>query len=54
MTTVKASNFGPHGNFGPVFQKGLLLLKRILHKKEEDKSWRKTLDYKLGSIHFGT
>jgi hypothetical protein len=27
--TVNASNFGPHGNFGPLFQKSLLSLKEI-------------------------
>ncbi len=36
--TVKAPNFGPHGNFGPLFQKGLLSLKRVLQKNEENKS----------------
>jgi hypothetical protein len=42
--TVKAPKFGPHGNFGPLFQKSLLSLKRILPKNEEDKCCRKTLD----------
>jgi hypothetical protein len=42
FNTVKAPNFGPHGNFGPLFQKGLLSLKRALQKNEEDKSCRKT------------
>ncbi len=46
-TTVKAPNFGPHGNFGPLFQKGLLSLKRILQKDEEKKSWRNTLDLQI-------
>jgi hypothetical protein len=41
--TVKASNFGRHGNFRPVFQKGLLSLKHILQKSEENKSCRKKL-----------
>ncbi len=46
-TTVKAPNFGPHGNVGPLFQKGLLSLKRILQKNEENKSCRKTLDVQI-------
>jgi hypothetical protein len=37
VNTVTASNFGPHGKFCPVFQKGLLSLKRILQKNEENK-----------------
>jgi hypothetical protein len=41
---VKAPNFGRHGNFGPLSQKGLLTLKRILQKNEENKSCRDTLD----------
>jgi hypothetical protein len=45
--TVKAPNFGPHGNFGLLFQKGLLSLKRILQQIEENKSFRKTLDLKI-------
>ncbi len=32
--TVKASTFGPHGNFRPSFQKSLLLSKRVLHLKK--------------------
>jgi hypothetical protein len=24
--TSKASNFGPHGNFGPLFEKGLAII----------------------------
>ncbi len=40
--TVKAPNFGPHGNFGPLFQNGLLSLKRVLQKNEENKSCRNT------------
>ncbi len=32
-STVEAPKFGPHGNFGPLFQKGLLPLKRVLRKK---------------------
>jgi hypothetical protein len=27
MITVKASNFGPHGNFAPYFQNGLAIIK---------------------------
>ncbi len=34
--TVKAPNFGQHGNFGP--------LKRVLQKNDENKSCRRTLD----------
>ncbi len=39
--TVKAPKFGPHGNFAPLFQKGLLSSKHILQKNEENKSCRK-------------
>jgi hypothetical protein len=46
-STIKAPNFGPHGNFGPLFQKGLVSLKRVLHKNEENKSSRKTLDLQI-------
>jgi hypothetical protein len=50
--TVKAFNFGPHGNFGP-FQKGVLSLKRVLQKKnEENKSCRKTLDLQIRFCSF--
>ncbi len=42
--TVKAPNFGPHENFGPLFQKKLPSLKRILQKNEENVSCRNTLD----------
>jgi hypothetical protein len=45
--TVKASNFGPHGNFGPLFQKGLLSSKRVLQKYEENEFCRKTFDQKI-------
>jgi hypothetical protein len=45
--TVKAPNFGPHGNFGPLFQKGLLLFKSVLQKNDENKSSRKTLDLQI-------
>jgi hypothetical protein len=47
MNTVKAPNFGPHGNFGPLFQKWLLSLKLILQKNEENKSCRNTLDLQI-------
>ncbi len=47
IDTVKAPNVGPHGNFGPLFQKGLLSLKRILQKNEENKSCRNTLDLQI-------
>jgi hypothetical protein len=45
--TIKTPNFGPHGNFGPLFQKSLLSLQRILQKSEENKSCRKRLDLKI-------
>jgi hypothetical protein len=53
--TVKARNFGPHGNFGPIFQKGLLSLKCVLQKNEENKSCRKTSHLQIlftSSVHF--
>jgi hypothetical protein len=50
--TVKAPNFGPHGNFGPLFQKGWLSLKRVLQKKEENKSCRKPLDLQIRFCSF--
>jgi hypothetical protein len=40
-TTVKASNFGL------LFQKGLLSLKRVLQKNEENKICRTTLDLQI-------
>jgi hypothetical protein len=36
LNTAKASNFGPHGNFGPLFQNGLLSVKRIPQKKGKE------------------
>jgi hypothetical protein len=50
--TVKAPNFGPHGNFGPLFQKGLLSLKRVLQKNEEDKSCSSALDIEIRFCSF--
>jgi hypothetical protein len=50
--TVKAPNFGPHENFGPLFQKGLLTLKRVLQKNEENKRCRKTLDLQIRFCSF--
>ncbi len=47
QTTVKAPNYGPHGHFGPLFQKRLLSLKHILQKNEWNKSCRKTLDLQI-------
>jgi hypothetical protein len=47
FTNVKAPNFGPHGNFGPLFQKGLLSLKRVIQKNEENKSCRKNFDLQI-------
>jgi hypothetical protein len=36
MTTVKASNFGPHGNFGPLFSEGLAMIEmRPTEKRRE-------------------
>jgi hypothetical protein len=52
LYTVEASNFGPHGNFGPGFQKGLLSLKRGLQKNWENESCRKTLDLKTRFCSF--
>jgi hypothetical protein len=46
-TTVKAPNFGPFGNFGPLFQKGLLSLKHARQENEENKSCIKTLDLQI-------
>ncbi len=45
--TVIAPNFGPHWNFGHLFQKCLLSLKRVLQKNEENKSGRKFLDLQI-------
>jgi hypothetical protein len=45
-TTVKAPNFGP------LFQKGLLSLKRVLQKNEENKSCRKTVDIQIQLYSF--
>jgi hypothetical protein len=50
--TVKAPNFGPHGNFEHLFQKGLLSLKCVLQKNEENKSCRKTLDLQIRFCSF--
>jgi hypothetical protein len=52
VDTVKASNFGPHGNFGPLFQKGLLSLKRVLQNHEDNKSCRTTLDLQIRFCSF--
>ncbi len=51
-STVKASNFGPHWNFGPLFQKGLLSLKCILQKNEDNKSCRKSVDLRIWLCSF--
>ncbi len=50
--TVNAPNFGPHGNFGALFQKGLLSFKRVLQKNEENKTCRKTLDLQIRFCSF--
>ncbi len=50
--TAKAPNFGPHGNFVPLFQKGLISLKLVLQKNKENKSWRKTLDLQIRFFSF--
>jgi hypothetical protein len=52
LLTVKAPNFGPQGNFGPLFQKGLLSLKRVIQKNEENKSCRQTLDRQIRFCKF--
>jgi hypothetical protein len=44
---LKAPNFRLHGNSGALFQKGLLSLKRVLQKNEQNKSCRKTLDLQI-------
>jgi hypothetical protein len=49
--TVKAPNFGLQETLD-LFQKGLLSLKRILQKNEEDKSCRKTLDLQIRFCSF--
>jgi hypothetical protein len=50
--TVKAPNFGPHGNVGTLSQKGLLSLKRVLQKNEENKICRKPLDLQIWFCSF--
>jgi hypothetical protein len=40
------------GKFGPLFQKCLLSLKRILQKNEEIKSCRRTLDLQIWFCSF--
>jgi hypothetical protein len=52
LSTVKAPNFGPRGNFGPFFPKGLLSLKRVLQKNEENGSCRKTVDLQIRFCSF--
>ncbi len=52
FSIVKAPNFGPHENFGPLFQKSLKSLKRVLQKNEENKSFRKTLDLQIRFCSF--
>jgi hypothetical protein len=47
LGTTNAPNFGPHGNFEPLFQKALLSLKRVLQRNEENKSCRKTLELQI-------
>ncbi len=50
---VKAPKFGPHGNFGPIFQKaGLVSLKRVLPKNREYKRYTKTLDLPIRFCSF--
>ncbi len=45
ISTVKAFNFGSHGNFGPFFGRvELLWSKRVLQKNEWNKSCRRTFD----------
>jgi hypothetical protein len=45
--TAKAPTFGAHGNSGPLFQKGLLSLKRAQPKNEGNKSCRKPLNLQI-------
>ncbi len=52
LCTAKASNFGPHGNFGPLFQKSLVSLKRVLQKNERNKSYRKDSDLQIRFCSF--
>jgi hypothetical protein len=47
-----APNFGPHGNFGLLFQKGLLSLKRVLQENEHNKSCGKHLDLHIRFYSF--
>jgi hypothetical protein len=54
LDIVNASNFGPHGNFGPLFQMGSLSSRRVQQQIEGNASCRRTLDLqtiKLGSVH---
>ncbi len=53
LSTVKAPNFGPHGNIGPLFQKGLLSLRRVLQKNiENNESCSKTLGLQIRFCSF--
>jgi hypothetical protein len=52
INTIRASNFEPHVNFGPFFQKGLLSSKRVLQKFEENESCTETLDLQTWSCSF--
>jgi hypothetical protein len=52
ISTVKVFNFGPRGNFVPLFQKCLLSLKRILQKNEQHTSCRITLDLQIWFCSF--
>jgi hypothetical protein len=51
LHTLKASNFGLHGNLG-LFQKSLLLSKRVLQKNEWNKSCRQAFDLQSGFWSF--
>jgi hypothetical protein len=48
----RAFNFGRHGNFGPLFQKGLLSSKRVLQKNEENKNVEKKSDLQIRFCSF--
>jgi hypothetical protein len=50
--TVEAPNFAPLGNFGPLFQKSLLSLKRVLQKNNENESCRNPLDLQIRFYSF--
>jgi hypothetical protein len=48
--TVKASNFEPHGNLGPLFSEGFFI-KGVLQQYERNNSCRKTFDLRILFVH---